>query len=171
MLNENDEPVVVDAIEESAAAEAGVRAADRIVSVEGKKTPTGDELKKVVSSYNPGDTVALIVQRGDETLTIRVTLQGSIPGFEGRSEFQNNLGGRLSVRRFGFPIALQHDTVLRPTDCGGPVVDLDGRVVGFNIARAGRTESYAIPTTRRARGHRRADGHRPGRGQGSERAE
>ena len=63
-----------------------------------------------------------------------------------RSEFQNNLGGRLSVRRFGFPLALQHDTVLRPVDCGGPVVDLDGRVVGFNIARAGRTESYLIPT-------------------------
>ena len=63
----------------------------------------------------------------------------------GRSEFQNNLGGKLSVRRFGFPLAFQHDTVLRPADCGGPVVDLDGHVVGFNIARAGRTESYALP--------------------------
>jgi serine protease Do len=40
---------------------------------------------------------------------------------------------------------LQHDTVIRPADCGGPLVDLDGKAVGINIARAGRTESYAIP--------------------------
>ena len=32
-----------------------------------------------------------------------------------------------------------------PADCGGPLVNLDGKVVGMNIARAGRTESYAIP--------------------------
>ena len=30
-------------------------------------------------------------------------------------------------------------------DCGGPLVDLDGAAVGLNIARAGRTESYALP--------------------------
>lgn len=146
-LVDSDEPIVKQAIAEGAAARAGVRDNDRVISVEGKPTPTRVELQRIVGSYNPGDIVALVVERGDEKLTIRVTLQGTIPGFEGRSEFQNNLGGRLSVRRFGFPTALQHDTVLRPTDCGGPVVDLDGRVVGFNIARAGRTESYAIPAS------------------------
>jgi serine protease Do len=35
--------------------------------------------------------------------------------------------------------------VLRPTDCGGPLVDLDGRVLGINIARAGRVETWALP--------------------------
>jgi S1-C subfamily serine protease len=144
---ETDEPIVVDALEDGAAAQAGVLAGDRILSIEGQPTPSGTEIKRVVGSYNPGDIVALEIERGDDRLTLRVTLQGTIPGFEGRSEFQNNLGGRLSIRRFGFPLALQHDTVLRPSDCGGPVVDLEGRVVGFNIARAGRTESYAIPTS------------------------
>ena len=90
--------------------------------------------------------MTLSVVREGRTLTIQATLGGTFPGIEGRSEFQNNLGGPLSVRRFGFPVALQHDTVLRPDECGGPVVDLDGRIVGFNVARAGRTESYAIPT-------------------------
>ena len=28
---------------------------------------------------------------------------------------------------------------------GGPVVDLDGNVVGINIARAGRVETLALP--------------------------
>ena len=41
---------------------------------------------------------------------------------------------------------ITHDTVLAPSECGGPLVDLDGRTIGFNIARGGRTESYAVPT-------------------------
>ena len=28
---------------------------------------------------------------------------------------------------------------------GGPLVDLDGRVLGLNIARAGRVETWALP--------------------------
>src|SRR5437870_13748813 len=63
-----------------------------------------------------------------------------------RGDFQNNMGSKLSEKRTGFPNILQHDTVLNPTDCGGPRVDLDGKAVGINIARAGRVESYAIPS-------------------------
>ena len=51
----------------------------------------------------------------------------------------------LSDRRTGFPAVLQHDTVLEPNQCGGPLIDLSGKAIGINIARAGRTESYAIP--------------------------
>src|SRR5262249_54405804 len=29
---------------------------------------------------------------------------------------------------------------------GGPLVDLDGKAVGINIARAGRVESFAVPS-------------------------
>ena len=56
-----------------------------------------------------------------------------------------SLGSELSLKRTGFPTILQHDTVIKPKDCGGPLVDLDGKTVGINIARAGRTETYAIP--------------------------
>ena len=52
----------------------------------------------------------------------------------------------LSNRRSGFATFLQHDTVIKPRDCGGPLVDLEGKTVGINIARAGRVESYAIPS-------------------------
>ena len=55
------------------------------------------------------------------------------------------MGSQLSEKR-NFPTILQHDTVIKPTDCGGPLVDLDGRVVGINVARAGRVESYALPS-------------------------
>ena len=54
-------------------------------------------------------------------------------------------GGTISKRHNSFANALTHDTVLQAAQCGGPVVDLDGRTVGLNIARADRTASYAIP--------------------------
>src|SRR5262249_51957165 len=63
-----------------------------------------------------------------------------------RGDMQNSMGSKLSDRRTGFPTFFQHDTVIRPQDCGGPVCDLDGPVLGLNNARAGRTESDAIPS-------------------------
>jgi serine protease Do len=63
-----------------------------------------------------------------------------------RGDLQNSMGSKLSDRRGGFPVILQHDSVLLPTDCGGPLVNLDGQVIGINICRAGRTECYAIPS-------------------------
>lgn len=143
---DEEQALIVQVFPDSAAEEAGVEPDDLILSVNGQKTPSREKLRKIVGSFNPGDEVELIVDRAGKEVTLHATLSGDFPGLPmGRSEFQNNLGGKLSVRRFGFPLAFQHDTVLRPTDCGGPVVDLEGRVVGFNIARAGRTESYALP--------------------------
>jgi serine protease Do len=140
-------PLVVRVFPDSAAEEAGVEEHDRILRVSGKSTPTREKLREIVGAFNPGDEVDLVVERDGKSLNLKATLGGTFPGIMGRSDFQNSLGGKLSVRRFGFPLAFQHDTVLRPSDCGGPVVDVDGRVVGFNIARAGRTESYALPVS------------------------
>jgi serine protease Do len=36
--------------------------------------------------------------------------------------------------------------VLPPWLCGGPLVDLDGKVIGINIARASRVSTYALPS-------------------------
>ena len=36
--------------------------------------------------------------------------------------------------------------MINPEQCGGPLIDLEGRVVGLNIARSGRVRSYAIPS-------------------------
>ncbi len=37
---------------------------------------------------------------------------------------------------------------MEPSECGGPVVDLDGKAVGINIARGGRVKSYAVPVNK-----------------------
>ena len=58
---------------------------------------------------------------------------------------QESVWGELSEVRSGFQRVLQHDTVLKPEDCGGPVVDLSGMVIGVNVARAGRIETLTLP--------------------------
>ena len=56
------------------------------------------------------------------------------------------MGGRVSRKRSGYPAAIQHDMLLTPNRCGGPLVNIDGLAVGVNIARASRVKSYAIPS-------------------------
>jgi S1-C subfamily serine protease len=56
------------------------------------------------------------------------------------------MGSTLSNRKSGFPAILQSDLVIPHTACGGPAVTLDGKAIGVVIARAGRTESYVIPS-------------------------
>lgn len=53
-------------------------------------------------------------------------------------------GGPFSQQRSGFSDAFYHDTVLTPSHCGGPLVDLQGRFRGINIARVSRVSSASI---------------------------
>ena len=63
------------------------------------------------------------------------------------SESDSKVNGPRNVRLSGFDRVIQHDTVLDPDECGGPVLDTSGHVVGINIARAGRVVSYSLPSS------------------------
>ena len=142
-----EQALVVQVFPESGAAQAGLQVNDIIATVDGVQTPSREQLIRTVRTYSPGDKLKLEVKRQDETLLVEALLSSDLPGVHpSRDEFQNQLGGELSQRRFGFPNAVQHDSVVEPADCGGPIVNLDGEVVGLNIARSGRTETYAIPS-------------------------
>lgn len=125
------------------AARSGMKNGDVVYEVGGKAVKTRDDLLATMDGYKPGDTLTVRVKRGDEEVSLKVKL-GAKGDFD-RGAFQNGMGGALSGRRTGFPSVIQHDTVVRPTDCGGPLVDLDGKVLGLNIARAGRVETWALP--------------------------
>jgi serine protease Do len=137
--------VVVTFVNPQTKAAGKLRPGDVLLEVSGTAIPNRDALIDKLDAYKPGDTVSLKVRRNEEELAVRVTL---VPraAFD-RGAFQNTLGdSKLSGRRSGFPAVLQHDSVVRPADCGGPLVDLTGKVLGINIARAGRVETLALPS-------------------------
>jgi serine protease Do len=131
---------------DSGAEKAGILANDIIVRLDGRDVKNRDDLREAILDFRVGAQVTVLVKRGDEELELRATL-GRRPqvGPPSRGETMNAMGGPLSARSTGFAAVLQHDTVLKPSECGGPLVNLRGEVIGINIARAGRTESYALP--------------------------
>ena len=124
---------------------AGLLVKDVITGVNGFKVAGREALRLALENSRPGESVTLNVLRDGEEKTFKLTLSGSV-GKEDRGTIQNSMGGKLSGRRTGFPTVLQTDMVLSPKDCGGPVVDLEGNVLGINIARAGRVETWILPS-------------------------
>jgi serine protease Do len=122
---------------------AKLKVNDIIVGVGEKDIRDSEHLIKTLGKFKPGESVQLRLRRGDEEIELKVTLGKRPPD---RADFQNNMGSKLSNRRYGIPVIIQHDSVVLPEDCGGPLVDLDGHVLGINISRAGRVETHAIPS-------------------------
>jgi serine protease Do len=147
-LDESDDVARIDQVMPAMPAErAGIQAGDIVRRVDGKEVKRRTELQEAIRAHQVGDRIELVIERAGAELTITAML-GSYSQFQDgkRAEIQNTLGGKLSDRRLGFPLVIQHDSVLKPADCGGPIVDLDGKAIGINIARAGRIESYALPS-------------------------
>lgn len=128
----------------SAAAKAGVKVDDVITHLDEKSINARMELIDSIQEHRSGDVVHLRILRDEETINVEATL--GTWGFA-EADMPSFVMGGLSSRRYGFPQVIQHDSILKPDECGGPVVNLEGKVVGINIARAGRTASYALPST------------------------
>jgi serine protease Do len=136
---------IIQVMPNTPAAKAGLEANDVILSVSGVKVNDPEQFQIELVKRRAGDTITLGIRRGDDELDVEATLRQR-PASDNRGEMQNLMGSALSPRRSGYPTILTHDSIVKPADCGGPLVDLDGNVVGINISRAGRTESWAIPT-------------------------
>ncbi|MFT5124249.1 MAG: S1-C subfamily serine protease [Kiritimatiellia bacterium] len=142
---------VGDIVPGTAAVEAGILRGDLIVQLDGQAYNSVPEFIAAVGKHHPGDKLHFKIKRGDEEKDYEIALgtrpkMDLGPGRQDRFDRMNLMGGPLSETRDDFPMALQHDMPLDPAQCGGPVVDLDGHVLGINIARAGRVKTYAIPS-------------------------
>lgn len=128
---------------ESAAEKAKLQRLDIITRLNDRSITGPQDLQDAMQSLKPGDKVRVFFIRGDKEMEAEVKLTASTQ--VDRGEMQNKMGSSLSNRRTGFPAVIMHDSVIKPTDCGGPLVDLEGNVLGINIARAGRVESWTLP--------------------------
>jgi serine protease Do len=128
---------------------AGLKAGDVILAVNDIAITNREQATEIIRECRDGQTVNLRYRRGEQESSAAVRVR--VPGpNESDSLFVSperttRLAGAVSSRADGFDSVIQHDTVLQPWLCGGPLVNLDGQAIGLNIARAGRVATYALP--------------------------
>jgi len=129
-----------------AAAKAGLKVGDVVLALQGEAVTDTGELVTRLQGFKVGDVVKFRIKRDGKEQEITATLGARPPLPPDRSDQQNSMGSTLSARRGGFPAIMQTDLIIPHDHCGGPAVTLEGKAVGVFIARAGRTESYVIPS-------------------------
>ena len=145
-LKADGDGVVVESVsEESGAAKAGLKKGDELVKADGRDIASREELLKILEDKAPGDKLAVEFLRDGETQTAEVELSARYKAFPAKRTRNDGMSGRTSERRSNFKRVLQHDIGLSERSVGGPLLDLDGRCVGMNIAYANRAETFAIP--------------------------
>jgi len=130
------------------AQKAGMVKGDLIVAVNNSAVSNRQQVVEIILEFRKGQTVKLRVQRAEEQFDLEIQLMSPVPGMFGTDSSDPDairLEGRVSQRSEGFEQAIEHDTVLQPWLCGGPLVNLEGKAIGLNIARAGRVTTYALP--------------------------
>jgi serine protease Do len=136
---------VKDLAPNSTATEAGLVKNCLIDSINDQPVTTLDDVAALLTIRQPGDWLRFGFRTGGQTSTTFAQLQHDPAEQFERTEFLDGRSGIVSGRRSGFTDVIQHDIELSPSDCGGPLVDSHGVVVGINIARRARESSLAIP--------------------------
>ncbi len=131
--------------EKSGASEAGLQKGDFILKVEGKPIKKIEEIAELLKDRKGGSTVKVTYRRKKIETTVDVRLAARAELFADQQNRNDQMSGEYSARRSGFPRVMQHDLLGSRLVVGGPLLDLDGRCIGMNIARANRAENYAIP--------------------------
>jgi len=127
------------------AEKAGVEKNDVIYAIDGKEVFERAKMIEIVKSNDPGTTITVSLKRGDKKMDIEITLGYRNLVFAELKNRNDRMSGTVSVRRTGFERIIQHEISLGKSDMGGPLFDLEGKLVGINIAKSNRVEFFAIP--------------------------
>lgn len=145
-LKESKKGLSVEEVSKDSGAEkAGMKKGDILTAIAGKPVKEIAALSKIVGEMKAGTDVKVTLLRdGNETeLDVKLSARGDLFREASRND---QMSGDFSNRRSGFPRIIQHDIFgAGSRTMGGPVLDLEGRAVGMNIARANRAETFAIP--------------------------
>lgn len=144
LTDAKDKLEVKEVTEGGGAAEAGMLAGDVILEMDGKKVKKMEELAELMKEKKVGDELKVKVQRKGKEVELTVKLTAKAELFL-QPDRNDQMSGNFSMRRSGFPRVIQHDVIANRQTMGGPVLDIKGQVIGMNIARANRCETFAIP--------------------------
>ncbi len=134
---------------DTAAFAAGLQLGDVITAIDGKTMAEAYQLADEIRKRRAGDKIKIEYLRGGQSGVTTAKLAGRKLTGERAARFKmmSRLGAIPSERDSGFPVVFQHDSPLFPEQCGGPICDLQGNVLGINIARETRASSFAIPSS------------------------
>jgi serine protease Do len=145
-IKEDKQGMLVGEIPEiSGAYKAGIRKGDIIVSLGGQKMKDRAAIAEFMKDRRVGEKLEVTFLRDGKEQKAEVELAGRADTYGIEKSRNDTMSGDVSKRRSGFPRVLQHDVQGTSKTVGGPLVDLDGKCLGMNIARANRAESFAIP--------------------------
>ena len=148
-LKEQDDGVEITAVTKKSGAEAaGILKGDLIKTFDGAEVTKREQILDIIREKQPGDFVEVEFLREGKMLKHKMELRPRKEITGGGKAPQNRndqMSGDYSERRNSFPMALQTDIDQISRQTGGPLLNLAGKAVGINIARANRAESFAIP--------------------------
>ncbi|MBK1830999.1 PDZ domain-containing protein [Verrucomicrobiaceae bacterium R5-34] len=138
---------------DSGAFKAGLKDGDVVVAIDDRKINGAMEMRNLLQRLVPGSEIKVRYRRGDAEHNAMVHLGSRadndsirrVP--QARMSKMQRMGAIPSKVRENFPSVIQSDMAIEPNDAGGPVVDLEGRVIGVSIARGSRIKTFIIPTT------------------------
>ncbi|WP_035614563.1 PDZ domain-containing protein [Haloferula sp. BvORR071] len=144
-----EKKLVVEEVRGGSGAEAaGIKPGDVIVAAGGQDVTDHESLAKLFENRHAGEEMEIAVEREGKKITMQVKLAARMDLFPEAEEDKSRndmMSGNFSSRRSNFPRVIQHDIIANASTIGGPLLDLDGRCLGMNIARANRCETFAIP--------------------------
>ncbi len=126
----------------SGAERAGIAEGDVITEIDNKTMKSQRAVLDYLKSLQAGQRIKVTVSREEKAKVVSAQMMDLARSLLDPTEMEVN--GAVSARSTGFKNVIQHDTVLAPFHCGGPLIDVNGNVVGLNIARAGRVSTYAL---------------------------
>lgn len=135
---------IIGVAEDSPAETAGLRANDIMLELAGETVSEYRRVNEIISTRQPGEEIAVKFKRGskEDLLHVRLASRTKVMANWDGEDFAN---GGISIRTDNYAEVLQHDLPLKPTDMGGPLLDLNGRAIGINIARVDRVTTFALP--------------------------
>ncbi len=97
-------PVAGDVLPDSAAARAGIRADDRILSIAGTPVASFEDIQRIITAH-PAETLPITIRRGEQTLELPVLTDARESG--GRKVGMLGIrGGQVEYQRLTLPEAL-----------------------------------------------------------------
>ncbi|MGE9313445.1 trypsin-like peptidase domain-containing protein [Niabella sp. CJ426] len=121
---------------------AGLKEGDCVMRINNVQISAAKDFNSEMIKYYPGDSVYFSVRRQPDTLVVAFVLVPRI--LREQPHPMNHFEGGKSLRRDGFKNVILHDARIRSYECGTPLYDLKGTLVGLNIARFSHTTTIAL---------------------------